>query len=674
MRGVNTTAVTAGRPEEREGQPLNHGITLASNFFGSNYSRCQGTDNTRALEAAVAALEGALHGTSFASGMAACAAVFEAVAPRTVVLPLVCYVGMRELVDEQEGRGYLAVRRVDATDAAAVEAAMQALPRPDLVWLESPSNPLLQTANLELLCRRAAELGIVSCVDATFATPVNHIKPIALGATMVMHSATKYIGGHSDLLMGVVVCNDARMREKLVEARSVSGGVPGALESFLALRGLRTLPLRFQQHCKNAAEIAERLKGHAAVARVHFPGWGGMVSFEVAGGAAAADAVCAATRLVARATSLGGVESSMERRAKYTGEAHIAAGLIRMSVGIEDVADIWADLEQALESGRRMAQRVFIPKEKSNATLRAIEAAVEVESGAVVAFETNDFNYEKLSRGEHIDIETVNVVTGPLRVANCRAGDTLRVDVLEVRIRRCWSVWDADAKMCGCLAAKRAAAFGTASIRELPICHEAQQVQVSERLRVSLRPMIGVIATASSDAAASSTFEPTYCNGGNMDLRQMEAGSSVLLPVLVDGGLLYIGDLHAAMGEGEPTWVGFEAAGTATVRVTVIRDTPPPPYPRLVVGDTTVFTAVHGQPPAPGSSSQPYAAAEGVSPHDAAMQDALGQAYDHLLSQERLTPEEAFGFLTALGDARFGGPASRQALVAVPSPKPYLQK
>jgi acetamidase/formamidase len=155
-----------------------------------------------------------------------------------------------------------------------------------------------------------------------------------------------------------------------------------------------------------------------------------------------------------------------------------------------------------------------------------------------------------------------------------------------------------------------------------------------------------------------------------MDLRQLEPGAAVLLPVLVEGGLLYVGDLHAAMGEGEPAWVGLEAAGTAVLRVSVISGGAPP-FPRLLLsGDRIGFSAVHGQPRATGPAQGDWSA---LAPHDAAMQDALGQAYDHLIAAEGLTPEEAFGFLSAQADARFGGPASRQALVIVPSPKTFMK-
>ncbi len=187
-------------------------------------------------------------------------------------------------------------------------------------------------------------------VDSTFATPIC-AQPLADGATVVLHSGTKFIGGHSDLLMGLTVTADAEVHERLFHARLVNGSTPGALEAFLALRGLRTLALRVERSQQNAQALVERLRAHPAVDDVRYPGTGGMVSFVLRGGAAAADAACAAVRLVVPATSLGGVETSMERRQKYVGDAHVPPGLIRMSVGIEHVDDIWADLHQALSTG-----------------------------------------------------------------------------------------------------------------------------------------------------------------------------------------------------------------------------------------------------------------------------------------------------------------------------------
>lgn len=342
-----TVAVSAGRPHGI-GEPLNHPITLASNFRGEEgvYSRTHGTPGWIGLEEAVGALEGG-RAVSFSSGMAAAAAAVFALAPKVLVLPTYSYLGVRALVDDHVRQGHLQVRFVDIADTAAVVAAIAGA---DVVWVETPTNPTLDVADIPAICAAAAAAGAKVVVDSTFATPVC-ARPLADGATIVIHSGTKFIGGHSDLLIGLAVAADDATYERLRQTRLVNGSTPGALEAFLALRGVRTLPLRMERMQANAVEVVARLRTHTAVADVRYPGFGAMVAFVLAGGAEAADAACRAVRLIVPATSLGGVESSMERRQKYAGDAHVPPGLIRMSVGIEHVDDIWADLAQALAAG-----------------------------------------------------------------------------------------------------------------------------------------------------------------------------------------------------------------------------------------------------------------------------------------------------------------------------------
>ncbi len=342
-----TVAVSAGRPHGI-GEPLNHPITLASNFRGEEgvYSRTHGTPGWIGLEEAVGALEGG-RAVSFSSGMAAAAAAVFALAPKVLVLPTYSYLGVRALVDDHVRQGHLQVRFVDIADTAAVVAAIAGA---DVVWVETPTNPTLDVADIPAICAAAAAAGAKVVVDSTFATPVC-ARPLADGATIVIHSGTKFIGGHSDLLIGLAVAADDATYERLRQTRLVNGSTPGALEAFLALRGVRTLPLRMERMQANAVEVVARLRTHTAVADVRYPGFGAMVAFVLAGGADAADAACRAVRLIVPATSLGGVESSMERRQKYAGDAHVPPGLIRMSVGIEHVDDIWADLAQALAAG-----------------------------------------------------------------------------------------------------------------------------------------------------------------------------------------------------------------------------------------------------------------------------------------------------------------------------------
>ena len=301
---------------------------------------------------------------AYASGMAAAAAILTAFAPRVLVLPAASYHGVRSLVADLAPSTGIELRSVDVTDTDAVVAACAGA---DLVWMETPTNPTLDIADLTPILAAAVEAGANTVVDATFATPVL-LRPLELGATVSYHSATKAIGGHSDLLLGVLSTRSSQVAERLRLVRTLHGATPGALETFLALRGLRTLPLRVERAQASAGVLADRLNGHAAVETVLYPGLanhpghgvsarqtdgpGSMVSFVVRGGADAADAVCAATRLIINATSLGGVESTMERRQRYVGDSHVNPGLIRLSVGIEDVVDLWSDLVGALSKLR----------------------------------------------------------------------------------------------------------------------------------------------------------------------------------------------------------------------------------------------------------------------------------------------------------------------------------
>jgi cystathionine gamma-synthase len=215
-----------------------------------------------------------------------------------------------------------------------------------MLWLESPSNPLLEIADLAGICAAPRRPGTRIVVDNTFATPLLQ-RPLELGADVAVHSATKLLGGHSDLLLGAAVTRDPDELRRLREARGLYGATPGMIECFLALRGARTLALRLERAQASAAELARRLADHPAVVRVRYPGIGTIVSFELTD-ASAADGACRATRIIRHATSLGGVETTMERRSAHPGQEHIPAGLIRLSVGCEGLEDLWADLDAAL--------------------------------------------------------------------------------------------------------------------------------------------------------------------------------------------------------------------------------------------------------------------------------------------------------------------------------------
>lgn len=340
---LRTRAVVAGRPT-LPGEPLNTPVVLASNYRSDTgaYARTHATPTWEALEAAIGDLEGG-RCVAYASGMAAASAVVWALAPRVVVVPDVSYLGVRALLAEAERVGHLSVRSVDITNTSAVLAAAEGA---DVVWVETPTNPTLDEADLAgIIAGRPATAKVV--VDATFVTPLGR-QPLREGADVVIHAATKMIGGHSDLLAGLASTRHPEVAERLVQARTLNGATPGALETFLALRGLRTLALRLAAASSTARLLAARLAAHPAVREVRDPGHGTMVAFVMHGGAPAADAVCAGVRLAVHATSLGGVETTLERRQKYAGDAGVDPGLIRLSVGIEDPDDLWSDLAQAL--------------------------------------------------------------------------------------------------------------------------------------------------------------------------------------------------------------------------------------------------------------------------------------------------------------------------------------
>ncbi len=343
---------------------MNVPVVLSSTFHAGGdlaYAR-EGNPTWAALESAVGALEGG-HAVAYPSGMAALAAVVEPLPHGAVVVaPATPYTGTAAVLSAHASSGRLAVRLVDTTDSLAVAEACSGA---DLVWVETESNPLMGVTDLGQASAAARAAGATLVVDNTFTTPMA-VRPLALGADLVMHSATKQLAGHSDVLLGVLVSGQPSVADELITARHLNGSIPGPLESWLALRGLRTLPLRHERSAATAGELARRLSQHPAVTRVRYPGlpddpghrvaarewdsFGFMLSIELADGAAA-DAVCEHVRLWVHATSLGGVESTLERRRSWPGESPLVPpGLLRLSVGIEDVEDLWSDLAAALEA------------------------------------------------------------------------------------------------------------------------------------------------------------------------------------------------------------------------------------------------------------------------------------------------------------------------------------
>jgi cystathionine gamma-synthase len=343
-----TIAVVAGRPERVGGAPLNAPITPASTFHHGGeigYGR-EGNPGWQAFEDALGELEHG-HCVAFASGLAASAAILDELpSGARVIGQRAPYYGVAEQLRERAARGQL----VHETHAALTVASLgPTVAGAALVWIESPTNPMLDVVDLPAVIAVAKGAGAMVVVDNTFASPMAQ-NPLTLGADLVMHSGTKLIGGHSDLMLGAVVAADPAFHRRLLERRHATGAVPGVLEAYLALRGLRTLPTRFARAQATARELATRLTGHPAVARVRYPGTGAMISFETNGSGDDAEAVCVACRLIVHATSLGGAETSMERRARYPSERAVGTPdtLIRLSVGLEHVEDLWLDLDRAL--------------------------------------------------------------------------------------------------------------------------------------------------------------------------------------------------------------------------------------------------------------------------------------------------------------------------------------
>ncbi|MBB2985293.1 trans-sulfuration enzyme family protein [Terracoccus luteus] len=353
---TDTVVVGAGRPPREPGRGVNPAVELTSTFSPGGdvgYARV-GNPTWSAFETALGELEGGV-ALVHASGMGAISAGLSLLAPGgTVLAPDQAYNGTEDLLAAL-AQGTAQVERVHATDTDGFLAALDRLGEGDLLWLESPTNPLMDVVDLPVVLARARERGVTSVVDNTLSTPLLS-RPLQLGADVVVHSVTKYLSGHSDVVLGATVVaateRGAALGTRLQRHRTLHGAIAGPLEVFLALRGLRTLTVRFERACANAADLAGRLASHPAVERVRYPGQGAMIAVEVVGGAEAAEAVCEATAVWLHSTSLGGVESQIERRRRHASEPLVVAvNLLRLSVGIEHVDDLWADLDQALSRG-----------------------------------------------------------------------------------------------------------------------------------------------------------------------------------------------------------------------------------------------------------------------------------------------------------------------------------
>ncbi len=375
---IDTLAVHAGQEPDPVHGAVMQPIVLSSTFaqpepakpLRYEYSR-SGNPTRAALEACLAALEGGSHGFAFASGSAATLTLLHTLRPGDHVL---CgddvYGGTFRLLDKVLAPMGVTASFVDLRGADAVEAALG--PATRLIWLETPTNPMLKVFDIRAIAALGRARGVPVVVDNTFASPVLQ-RPLELGATAVMHSTTKFINGHSDVVGGALVTSDAGLAERLRFLQNALGAVPSPMDCYLTLRGLKTLPIRMRRHVESASELARRLEQHPGVARVHYPGLpshpdhalcarqmsgpGGVLSLELRGGLGAARRMLSALKVFALAESLGGVESLAEHPGLMThasvpperrAELGICDGLIRLSVGLEGVLDLWDDLEQAL--------------------------------------------------------------------------------------------------------------------------------------------------------------------------------------------------------------------------------------------------------------------------------------------------------------------------------------
>lgn len=370
---LETTCVHAGREPDPASGGVSPAIQLSTTFergpdggypLGYSYSR-SGNPNRTQLEACLAALEGGATAMAFASGVAAVSAVFQALKPGDhVVCTRDAYHGVLRLLREVMAPWQLKVSYVDASDTDALRAAVSKGTR--LLWVETPSNPLLKLTDLTAAAEIAHKAGALAVCDNTFATPLLQ-QPLRHGMDLVMHSTTKYLGGHSDVLGGAIVCRETgALAERIRFLRSVTGAVPSPFDCWLLLRGTSTLHLRVRAQCANAMALARHLAAHRAVEEVFYPGleshpghalaarqmqggFGAVLSFTVRGGEAAAMRAAGKVKLFTRATSLGGVESLIEHRASVEGpESLTPRNLLRASAGVEHAADLMHDLDQAL--------------------------------------------------------------------------------------------------------------------------------------------------------------------------------------------------------------------------------------------------------------------------------------------------------------------------------------
>lgn len=369
---IETIAIHAGNHTDPSTRAVVQPITLSTTFErgedgefpgGFSYTRAA-NPNRKSLENVMAQLEGGVDACAFSSGNAAGAAVFQSLKPGShIVAPDDMYHGLKNLINSVY-KDILTADYLDLSDLKAVESAIK--PDTKLIWIETPSNPLLKVTDIAGICKIAHERGIIVCCDNTFATPVFQ-QPLTLGADLVMHATTKYLGGHSDVLGGVLITkNNDGFWERIRSVQTLSGAVPAPFDCYMAVRGIKTLPYRMRGHAANAGKIARYLGSHPRVEAVFYPGlenhplhhiaktqmsdFGGMLSFTIRGSSDETREISNKLKLFTRATSLGGVESLIEHRASVEGpDTKTPKNLLRISVGLEYIDDLIADLEQALK-------------------------------------------------------------------------------------------------------------------------------------------------------------------------------------------------------------------------------------------------------------------------------------------------------------------------------------
>ena len=368
---LETLAVHAGRAVDPVTGAVAESIHLSTTFerardgtFPSGFDYTRGNNpNRAALEKALALLEGGAVAAAFASGSAAVSAIFQALSPNDhAIVPVEAYHGVLRLLRSIFIRWELAIDFVDRTDLSALRRTLR--PKTRLVWAESPSNPTMKLTDLAAVAQIAHEHGAMLACDNTWAPLIQ--RPFALGADLVMHSTTKYFGGHSDVLGGAVIAREETdFFQRIREIQRLSGGVPAPFDCWLVHRGMATLPWRMRAHCENATQVAQFLESHPAISKVHYPGlrshpqhdlargqmerFGGMISFELKENGARAFELPNKLKVFTRATSLGGVESLIEHRKSIEGpESLTPASLVRLSIGLEHPDDLIADLAQAL--------------------------------------------------------------------------------------------------------------------------------------------------------------------------------------------------------------------------------------------------------------------------------------------------------------------------------------